>query len=68
MFRTGRHILATAVAVVCAAAPSIALADTPASSGSAPTISEITVTKTVDAPSPQLLQASVTGKNITPVK
>ena len=68
MFRTAKHILATAVAIVFAAAPSIALADTPQTSGSAPTVSEITVTQTVDAPSPTVLQACVTGRNIAPVK
>lgn len=68
MFRTTKHILAAGVAVAVAAVPSIALADPPASSGSVPTASQITVIKTVDAPSPKLVQASVAGRNIAPAK
>ena len=66
MFKTAKHTLALAVVVATAAAPSSALADTPTSSGSAPTVSEIVVTKTVDSPTPKVVQTSVTGNYIAP--
>ena len=53
MFNTTKYILAAAVAIVAAAAPSGVLADTPTSSGSAPTVSQIVVTKTVDPQTPR---------------
>lgn len=64
MFNTTKYILAAAVVIVAAAAPSGVLADTPASSGSAPTVSQIVVTKTVDPPTPKIVQTTVTGKYI----
>ena len=68
MFKTAKHILALAVVVATAAAPSSALADTPTPSGSAPTVSEIVVTKTVDSPTPKVVQTSATGNYIAPAK
>jgi Type VI secretion system effector, Hcp len=68
MFKSAKHILAAAAVVVIVAAPSSAFADPPPSSGSAPTVSEITVTKRADASSPKLFQTSVTGKYIAPAK
>jgi hypothetical protein len=64
MFRTAKHILSAAVVIGLTALPSAALADTP--SGSAPAISQITVTKSVDPPTPRLIQTSVTGKYVAP--
>jgi type VI protein secretion system component Hcp len=61
MFRTAKHTFAAAVVIVTAAAPSTAFADTPPSSGSGPAISEIVVTKSVDASSPKLYQTAATG-------
>jgi hypothetical protein len=58
MFRTAKHILAIAVAIGTAAVPSTALADTAPASNSAPTVSQIIVTKTVDASSARRVQTS----------
>ncbi len=68
MFKSAKHILAAAVVVATAAAPSSVLADTPTSSGSAPTVSEIVITKTVNPPTPKVVQTSVTGKYIAPAR
>ena len=68
MFKTAKHILAAAVVLATAAAHSSAIADPPTSSGSAPTVSEIVVTKTVDPPTPKVVQTSATGKYIEPAK
>ncbi|HEY1520802.1 MAG TPA: hypothetical protein VGF91_30545 [Solirubrobacteraceae bacterium] len=68
MFNTIKYILAAAVVTVAAAAPSGVLADTPAASSSAPTVSQIVVTKTVDAPTPKVVRTAVTGKYIVPAR
>jgi hypothetical protein len=60
MFRTAKHILAVAVVIGTAAGPSTALAATAPSSHSAPAVSPIKVTKTVNISSPRLVQSSVT--------
>ncbi len=68
MFNTAKRIFAAAVVVATAAAPSSALADTPTSSGSAPTVSEIVITKTVNSPTPKVVQTSVSGEYIAPAR
>lgn len=67
MFKTAKHIVA-AVVIFAAAAPSCVLADTPSSSGSAPTASQIVITKVVDPPTPKIVPTSVAGKYIVPAR
>ena len=66
MLKIAKHIRAATVVVVVVAAPSSAFADPPLSSGSAPTVSEIIVTKPADVSSLKLFQTSVTGKYMAP--
>lgn len=51
MFTIAKHIFAAAAVILAVAAPPSALAKTVPSSGSRPAVSEITVTKTIDAAS-----------------
>ncbi len=68
MFKTPKHILAAVVVVAAVARPSSALADTPTSSGSAPTVSQIVITKTVNPPTPKVVQTSVPGTYTAPAR